>query len=101
MRHLFLTRGLSFRLLLVVLTVSSLASRASAQPSLQEQIDKAITAHESYPKQPAAPAADGEFLRRIYLDFAGVIPPADEARAFLKDANPNKRQQLIDSLLDS
>jgi hypothetical protein len=75
--------------------------RVSAQPALREQIDKAVTVHEGYPKQPAGPASDAEFLRRIYLDFTGLIPSASEARTFLKDLNPNKRQQLVDRLLAS
>ena len=47
------------------------------------------------------PAADAEFLRRITLDLAGTIPTADQARAFLADADPAKREKLIDRLLAS
>lgn len=45
-------------------------------------------------------SSDGEFLRRIYLDFVGHIPSADEARAFFADQTPDKRQRLIDQLLE-
>jgi hypothetical protein len=51
--------------------------------------------------KPAAPADDAEFLRRVYLDLAGRIPSAAEARAFLKDAQPNKRARLVEQLLAS
>ncbi len=44
-------------------------------------------------------ADDAEFLRRVYLDFAGRIPTVDEARAFLADPSPDKREALIDRLL--
>ncbi|HEV3025062.1 MAG TPA: DUF1549 domain-containing protein, partial [Pirellulales bacterium] len=50
---------------------------------------------------PAARADDAEFLRRIYLDLTGTIPTLGEAKAFLDDKSPIKRQQLIDRLLNS
>ncbi len=43
---------------------------------------------------------DSEFLRRVYLDVIGTLPTADEARRFLADKKPNKREALIDELLD-
>ena len=52
-------------------------------------------------KAAAAPATDSEFLRRVWLDLAGIIPPADEAQAFLDDPSPYKRARLIDRLLES
>ena len=45
------------------------------------------------------PATDAEFLRRVCLDLAGMIPTSDEARAFLDDPSAYKRQRLIDRLL--
>jgi hypothetical protein len=50
---------------------------------------------------PASEASDAEFLRRIHLDLAGVIPRVAEARAFLSDTTADKRSRLIDKLLDS
>ena len=49
--------------------------------------------------KPAELAADHVFLRRAYLDAIGLLPTADETRAFLVSTNPNKREKLIDSLL--
>src|SRR5436189_5368007 len=46
-------------------------------------------------------ATDAEFLRRATLDLAGSIPTADQARAFIADADPAKRATLIDRLLAS
>jgi hypothetical protein len=46
-------------------------------------------------------ATDAEFLRRAYLDVAGLVPPPDEARRFLGDRSPDKRAKLIDRLLES
>jgi len=48
---------------------------------------------------PAHPTTDAVFLRRVYLDVIGTLPTAKEARAFLEDKRPNKRQLLIDELL--
>lgn len=47
------------------------------------------------------PISDEVFLRRIYLDVAGRIPTLEEATAFLKDSQPDRRAQLIDQLLAS
>jgi hypothetical protein len=49
--------------------------------------------------EPAAPADDAEFLRRVYLDLGGRIPSVSRVRAFLDDARPDKRRRLIDELL--
>jgi hypothetical protein len=50
---------------------------------------------------PSPVAGDAEFLRRVYLDITGVIPPADKVSAFLDSQDPNKRAQVIDELLAS
>lgn len=50
--------------------------------------------------EPSGAADDAEFLRRVYLDTIGTLPTADEARAFLSDASPDKRTHVIDQLLD-
>jgi hypothetical protein len=49
---------------------------------------------------PASPVcSDGEFLRRASLDTIGVLPTADEARAFLADRAADKRDRLIERLV--
>lgn len=44
---------------------------------------------------------DAEFLRRAYLDTIGRIPTLDETRSFLADTSKDKRDKLIDKLLES
>jgi hypothetical protein len=48
---------------------------------------------------PSPPATDAEFLRRAYLDAAGILPSAAEAETFLADRSPDKRTKLIRTLL--
>ncbi len=73
-----------------------------AANALALRIDQKIAARWSTEKiEPAPQADDAEFLRRVWLDIAGKIPPVAEVRAFLADANPNKRAQLVDRLLES
>jgi Protein of unknown function (DUF1549) len=48
---------------------------------------------------PVSPVADdATYLRRVALDMTGTLPTADEARAFLCDTSPDKRQRLVESL---
>lgn len=44
---------------------------------------------------------DAEFLRRAYLDTVGRIPTVDETRGFLADTSKDKRDKLIERLLES
>lgn len=46
-------------------------------------------------------ATDEVFLKRIYLEVAGRLPSASEARSFLDSDRPLKREQLVDQLLAS
>ena len=48
---------------------------------------------------PSAVCSDAVFVRRAWLDLCGMIPPADEARAFEADTHQDKRARLIDRLM--
>lgn len=50
--------------------------------------------------EPSADADDAAFLRRAYLDTIGVLPTAEEARAFLADTDAHKRAKLVEQLLE-
>ncbi|RMG41325.1 MAG: DUF1553 domain-containing protein [Planctomycetota bacterium] len=50
---------------------------------------------------PASPACtDSVFIRRAFLDTIGRLPTAEEVERFLTDAAPDKRDKLIDWLLE-
>jgi hypothetical protein len=69
-------------------------------PALARSIDEHIQRRLADKGIPVAPPAeDAEFLRRVYLDLHGVIPPADQVVAFLDRADPPKRARLIETLL--
>ena len=48
---------------------------------------------------PAGSSSDQTFLRRAFLDAAGILPTPEEVLAFQKDATPDKRAKVIDALL--
>ncbi len=50
--------------------------------------------------EPSDLCSDAEFLRRAFLDTVGILPTPDEVRTFLADARADKRDRLIDTLLD-
>jgi Protein of unknown function (DUF1553)/Protein of unknown function (DUF1549)/Bacterial Ig-like domain (group 2) len=50
--------------------------------------------------EPSPPSSDTEFLRRAYLDAAGILPTPDDVRAFVADSRPDKRARVIDALLE-
>jgi hypothetical protein len=49
---------------------------------------------------PSPPCTDAEFIRRAYLDAAGILPTPDEVQSFASGTEPDKRAKLIDSLLE-
>lgn len=51
--------------------------------------------------EPAPLADDAEWMRRLYLDLTGKIPTVSQARAYLDDPAPDKRQRLVEHLLAS
>lgn len=49
--------------------------------------------------EPSGLCTDEEFVRRAHLDAIGRLPTPERIRAFIADARPDKRNQLIDELL--
>lgn len=70
------------------------------QLSAAHYIDREIgTKLDALNIEPSAPATDGEFLRRVYIDTIGRLPSPDETRTFLANRKPDKRAEKIDELL--
>jgi hypothetical protein len=88
--------------LLAFLLLLGASAVARADKPLHQRIDDLIAKGLPNFAEVAAPLADdAEFLRRLYLDLTGTIPPTETVRAFLDDKNPDKRAKLIDQLLAS
>ena len=50
--------------------------------------------------KPTELTVDWKFLRRVYLDTVGIVPSEKEIKAFLADNDPNKREKVIERLLE-
>lgn len=50
---------------------------------------------------PSEIADDSTFLRRVTIDIAGRLPTQAETLAYLQDRSDDKRESLVDRLLDS
>lgn len=98
MSHRFLCR------LVVTLTVTLCAYQAQADDAadLARRIDERLqTRWKTDRVTPADPADDAEFLRRVSIHVAGVIPTVSEARQFLRDESADKRTKTVAALLES
>jgi hypothetical protein len=63
-------------------------------------IDNYVLAHlQQLHIPPSPPATDEEFIRRAYLDAAGILPTPGEVEKFIKDPSPDKRNRLIEALM--
>lgn len=49
---------------------------------------------------PSDVCTDAEFIRRAMLDICGTLPTPQELQEFLANADPQKRNKLVDQLLD-
>jgi hypothetical protein len=64
-------------------------------------IDEQVFAKLKTLRMNASPvSADNEFIRRAYLDLLGTLPNAEQALAFIVDTSLEKRNHLIDALLE-
>ena len=50
--------------------------------------------------EPCGLCDDSTFVRRVYLDICGRLPTPEEAARFLVSSLPNKRDLLVDELLE-
>ncbi|GAA4442795.1 DUF1549 domain-containing protein [Bremerella cremea] len=82
--------------------ISMAMAEAPSAPQLANRIDQLLHEFQQDEKVvPSQQSSDPEYLRRVYLDLGGRIPTVAEAREFLKDESPDKRQQLAHKLVRS
>lgn len=66
------------------------------------EIDRLVSESLKAYKLELAPLCnDSVFIRRVYLDLTGSLPPPKSVVAFLRSEEPAKRADLIDRLMDS
>ncbi len=74
------------------------------KPSLpagpENPVDRLLAPYfEKHGFRPPAPVNDCLYMRRVYLDTVGLLPPVNELRSFVQDDQPDKREQLVSRLL--
>jgi len=75
----------------------NVALPASAE---RHPLDKLLAAYAAGRGQTLPPAVDDRtFARRAYLDVVGLLPTSEQLEAFLFDPAPDKRAQLVRTLL--
>ncbi|MDH4454295.1 MAG: DUF1549 domain-containing protein [Verrucomicrobiota bacterium] len=88
-------------LLLACCTLFVASLHAAALPESQKIDELLATGWGKAGVKVNPPASDEVLVRRLYLDIAGRIPTVEEAAAYLKSNDPQKRAKLIDTLLAS
>jgi hypothetical protein len=67
---------------------------------VNNEIDKLVYARlKKLCLAPSGDCTDSEFIRRASLDTLGELPTSEESRVFLAETSPDKRNKLIDYLL--
>ena len=97
---------------LVLLLAPNFGSTASAQttpvsftsPSTTDSVIYQINSHieqgwRDFEIEPSKEARDGQWCRRVFLDVIGRIPTVAEVEKFLDSKDPEKKKQLVESLL--
>lgn len=92
-------------LLIACVLLPTIGGTVLAKPSPEKVAQKldATLANELFDEGTylAPQTSDEEFVRRIWLDVVGDIPTPEETIAFVLDPSPDKRQRLIEQLLES
>ena len=50
---------------------------------------------------PSELCSDEQFVRRVFLDITGSLPKPEQLKKFLADPSPNKRDKLVDELVET
>ena len=103
-----MARHVTLHCLGLLLTATGVArAELRSESEMAERINQHLALHwQTEAITPAGRATDAEFLRRAWLDLCGTIPPLNHqdgisgVRDFLQADHPDKREQLIQHLLD-
>lgn len=101
-RHVIMARYLNQVRPIVVLVPNTATDEFVATQNSSHPIDQHVDRMLNQLRIPASgPADDSTFVRRVTLDLTGRLPTVQSTRAFLESAQPEKRRELIDTLLES
>lgn len=79
---------------------STLPRSTGGAPAVRNFIDQYIFDKAHQDGVAIAPlASDADYVRRVHLDVGGRLPSPDQIRAFVKDADPDKRDKLVAAML--
>ncbi len=93
--------GMHFKSFIVLILCAGLHSPALAEPIDRLIDDEVREQHDRLGQQWRPPCSDEAFVRRLYLDLAGTVPTPEQVREFLDDPSADKRNHLIDRLLQA
>lgn len=80
---------------------NDVAAEVFAESPKRNFIDELVVEQLRRLNLPPSPRCDDStFIRRAYMDTIGLLPTTDEVRAFLADESHDKRDRLIESLLN-
>lgn len=72
-----------------------------ASGEIVQPVDRLVNAYFQKNKISWKPAIDDRlYIRRVYLDIIGLLPPPEKVEAFVADARPDKRERLAKELLN-
>ncbi len=85
--------------------VAEMAPRTPAVPAatgdLVQPIDRFVNVYFSKNQTKWTPAVDDRtYIRRVYLDVIGLLPPPDSIEIYARDTRPNKQEILVKQLLN-
>ena len=94
--------GLSICCLWLIGVCVDLCRAESAPDATADQIDQKLVDEVfggTSPERMAPITGDQIFLRRVWLDLVGTLPPPEEITLFTLDTDPEKRRKMVNRLL--
>ena len=74
--------------------------RPSLPPGRGNPVDLLLVPYfKKHGLRPPGSVDDRLYMRRVYLDTVGLLPPVSELKSFVQDDGPDKRERLVSRLL--